>query len=295
MTRPTISVKTSIPVLFAGLAMAGCSILFDAPSYDGVQVKSNGQAISCDPVPQIQSQSVVDLRTTGTRTEQGAESRPGAQAADGRANLASRDALSELKDRKFKTPAEKNLLNGISLYDKEKVASAKKIIDQPLVDALDRPADKAIAYMYRGFIACYAKAKNACAQQFRYMYTVMPTFQVTENGVGYRMWSPVLNEVTAEHRKTASKGVVTEPVAQKRSKFVVSKTTDGTAKLVLNTHPGGSVMFDGKLVGDTPPIKTLLVSPGAHSLLISGRPGERFGVDVDIAAGEQIEIRHDID
>lgn len=289
------SLKNLLLPLLVGPALTGCSILFDAPSYDSMQVKSSAQsAISCDPVPQIPSQSVVDLRSTGTRSDQTTDTRS-AGASDGRTVLSSRDAISELKDRKFKTPAEKKLLSGISLYDRENVSSARKVIDQPLVDSLDRPADKAIAYMYRGFIACYAKEKNACAQQFRHMYTVLPTFQVSENGVGYRQWSPILNEVTAEHRKTAAKGVVTEPSTQKKSKFVVTKTTDGSAKLVLNTHPGGSVMFDGKLVGESPPIKILMVNPGAHSLLISGRPGERFSADVDIAAGEQIEIRHDID
>lgn len=274
------------------VAPTGCSYLFDAPTTDGVQVvKSRGQVpVDCDPAP-ANSSSVLDLRD-GNKSSLKEGSQVG--RGNGRTILTSRDAIRDLKARRPKSAAESRLLSGISFYERESVTRAGKVLDQDLVDNLGKPADRAVAYMYRAFVRCYRREKSACAQQFRHMYTVMPSFQVSEKGPGYTQWGPVLREVTAETRTRVAEPEATAPMKQRYARLLVSNTPDGSTKLLLNTDPGGAIMFDGKLVGESPPIRVLMVNPGTHSLLISGRPGERLSIDVDIAGGEQVEIRHEI-
>jgi hypothetical protein len=293
---------------FAALFLCGCSILFDSSSQDGVQiVKSASQAIDSPPdgvqivnsagqaiseresTSAISQPTVLDLRSSPSPGQGGANG-----GGDRSISLTSRDAVRELRDRRSLAPAEKKLIRAIALFDREETSQARRIIDQSLIDNLTLAADRAVAHMYRGFMLCYEQDKSACAFQFRRMYAEVPGFVVTEEEQGYRRWSPVLDEVTAEYRGSST-AAANAPTASshRRSTLQISSIADGGSQLLLNVRPGGSITFDGKLVGESPPIRIIKVNPGVHSLVLSGR-GEPFAADIDVGAGEQIEIRRDV-
>lgn len=275
----------------AALTLSGCSILFDSASQEGVQiVKSPGRGGGeCESATDVPSSAVLDLRYV-----QELDQRASTGAGGRGVSLTSSDAVRELKARRSPTPAERKLVRGISHFDRDETGLARRIIDQSLIGNLRLAADRAVAYMYRGFMLCGEQDKSACALQFRRMYAEVPGFLVTEDGHGYRRWSSVLDEVTAEHRGSST-ALANGPTASSHmhSTLQVSSTADGGSQLLLNIRPGGSIVFDGKLVGESPPIRIIKVNPGVHTFALTGGRGEPFAADVDIGAGEQIEIRRD--
>lgn len=284
----------SIPMLascLAALFVSGCSILFDTSSLDGVQiVKSASRTITdCENTAETPASAVLDLTNWQSVGQRGS-----AGAGGHGISLTSSDAIRQLKDRRSHVPAERKLVRAIAYFDREEFSSARRIIDQSLVASLRLPGDRALAYMYRGFMLCYEDDRNACALQFRRMYAEVPGFLVTEDGHGYRRWSPVLDQVTAEHRGSST-AAANAPASSRhlRSTLHVSSTADGSSQLLLNVRPGGSITFDGKRVGESPPIRVIKVNPGTHTLVLTGSLGEPLAADIDVGVGEQIEIRRD--
>lgn len=293
-------------VMLGGLlipTLSGCSILFDAPSQDGVQiVKSavravgNGESAS-SPQP---SSGVLDLtHVRGSGQTVGATNACG-QEKTRKVEMTSSDAVRDLQERAGKTAAEKKLVQAIAYFNSEKIDQARRSIDSAPITELRRAADRAVAYMYLGFIHCIDFNKTACALEFRRMYAEMPGYLVTDDAPGNRKWSSVLQEVTAQYpggAKAAAVGLTNAPAApspQMYSALLVSKTTDGSSQLLLNVRPGGSIVFDGQVVGEAPPVRLIKVNPGVHSFALSSGRTQPFAVDVDVGVGEQIEIRHGV-
>ena len=276
----------------AALIVSGCSILFDSSSQEGVQiVKSAGRAISeCENASDVPSSAVLDLRYSQDLGQHGSNGGGGRSIS-----VTSSDAVRELKARLSPTLSERKLVRAISHFDHDETSQARWIIDQALIGNLRLAGDRAVAYMYRGFMLCDEHDNSGCALQFRRMYAEVPGFLVTEEGHGYRRWAPVLDEVTAEHRGSLT-AAANAPTTSSyiRSTLQVSSTADGSSQLLLNVRPGGSIVFDGKLVGESPPIRIIKVNPGVHTFVLTGGRGEPFAADVDVGAGEQIEIRRDV-
>lgn len=275
--RPFQSLRLLLTGALA-LVLSSCSTLFDSPSQEGVQiVRRADQAIrgsgGDSDIPAANTLDLTYIDLTGNRGSA----------------LTSSKAVRDLQDRPGKTPAERELVQAINHFNREQTTAAKRIIDPPLMADLRLPADRALAHMYRGFILCYEYDRNAGAGEFRRMYAEVPEFVVTEEGPGYSRWSPVLNEVTAQ-LPASSRRAAGKP-GSSRSTMLVSKTADGSSQLLLNVFPGGSIVFDGQRVGESPPVRLIKVSPGVHSLLLTSSQGEPFAVDVDIGTGERIEIR----
>lgn len=276
----------------AAILLSGCAILFDSASQEGVQiVKSASRAISeCDNASDLPSSAVLDLRGS-----QGGGQR-GSNGAGGRGvSLTSSDAVEALKVRRNPTLAERKLIRAVAHFDRDETRAARRIIDQSLIGNLKEASDRALAYMYRGIMLCDEQDKSDCALQFRRMYAEVPGFLVTEKGHGYRKWSPVLNEVTAEHRgnSTALAGAIASS-SHLRSTLTVSSTADGGSQLLINVRPGGAIVFDGKAVGEAPPIRVIKVDPGIHTLVLTAGREAPFVADIDVGVGEQVEIRREL-
>jgi len=280
--------------------LSGCSVLLDAPSQDGVQiVKSVGRTVVAnESAATIPSSAILDLtrvRKSGQNSANGSRGREGTRKID----LTSSDAVRELQERPVKTIAEKKLVQAIGYFHNEKIDQARRVIDLALIADLRQAADRAVAYMYLGFIYCFDFDKNVCALQFRRMYAEEPGYLVTGEAPGYAKWFPVLQEVTAQYlhdtlpEASLGSGSVA-PVTQIPSALLVSKTPDGSSQLLLNLRPGGSIAFDGQSVGDSPPVRLIKVTPGLHLFVLSSGQSPLFAVDVDVGVGEQIEIRRGV-
>ena len=290
-----------VPLVCAISILSGCSVLLDAPSQDGVQiVKSVGRTVAAnESAATIPSSAVLDLTRVRKFGQNGAANGSRGREGTRKIDLTSSDAVRDLQERPLKTVAEKKLVLAIGYFNNEKVDQARKVIDLALIADLRQAADRAVAYMYLGFIYCFDFDKNVCALQFRRMYAEEPGYLVTGEAPGYSKWFPVLQEVTAQYlhdtqpEVSVGNGSVA-PVTLIPSALLVSKTPDGSSQLLLNLRPGGAIAFDGQSVGDSPPVRLIKVPPGLHLFVLSSGQSPLFAVDVDVGVGEQIEIRRGV-
>jgi serine/threonine-protein kinase len=64
------------------------------------------------------------------------------------------------------------------------------------------------------------------------------------------------------------------------------------AKLELAVNPWGEVFVDGKSRGVSPPLRTLEISPGSHTIEIRNSTFPSHVQKVEIKAGDAVRIRH---
>ena len=64
------------------------------------------------------------------------------------------------------------------------------------------------------------------------------------------------------------------------------------AVVALAITPGGEVAVDGHPQGMTPPLKTLELAPGRHTIVVSTGDGAPLTTQVDLAPGERFTLRH---
>jgi hypothetical protein len=75
--------------------------------------------------------------------------------------------------------------------------------------------------------------------------------------------------------------------------IVDGKRTSGPpAVLVFDIKPRGDVFIDGEAKGKSPPLTEIRVSPGRHRIEVRHADYEPLRLNVDLAAGEQMTIRH---
>lgn len=281
-------------LLLGGISIlngSGCSTLFDSPSMEGVQVvKSVAGAVITNGNTNSEAQSSSGVLDLTRNPNQGQSDTACAQGGNSKIQITSSEAIRDLQERRGKTGPEKKLVQAISLFEKEKIDQSQKYLDAALSEGLRNPADRAVAHMYLGFTNCIEANKTACSVHFRRMYAELSGYAVTEDNYGYREWFPVLQEVSGPCANLANG----RSGSRSQSVLLVTKTLNGGSQLLLNVRPGGTIVFDGRPVGETPPIKLIKVNPGAHTLSISNGRANPIAVDIDVGVGEQIEIRHGV-
>jgi len=70
------------------------------------------------------------------------------------------------------------------------------------------------------------------------------------------------------------------------------KPAAATARLEMAVNPWGEVFVDGKSRGVSPPLRTLEISPGSHTIEIRNSTFKSHVEKVVIKPGEAVKIRH---
>ena len=69
-------------------------------------------------------------------------------------------------------------------------------------------------------------------------------------------------------------------------------TARAPATVALAIAPGGEVLVDGQVRGMTPPLKTLELAPGRHTIVVRTGDHAPFTTRVDLAPGERYALNH---
>lgn len=74
---------------------------------------------------------------------------------------------------------------------------------------------------------------------------------------------------------------------------VIPRTPAGPpAVVVLRISPGGEVFVDGDSRGKSPPLKRLTLEAGSYTIEIESPPHPPYKVELDLAPGEEVTLRH---
>ena len=95
-------------------------------------------------------------------------------------------------------------------------------------------------------------------------------------------------KIEKEGYKTTEESIIIESDIEKTYDLIKPEVV----KIRLKVHPYADVLIDGKLIGEVPPIRILEVEEGKHTIefVVLGL-NKKFTVETEIKAGEDIEIR----
>jgi len=97
-------------------------------------------------------------------------------------------------------------------------------------------------------------------------------------------------KIEKEGYKTIEESITIESDVEET--YRLTKLKLGTGKIRLKVNPYADVLIDGKLIGEVPPIRVHEVTEGKHTIeFVSSMLNKKFTVEAEIAAGESIEIR----
>lgn len=338
-TSCRLVVVTAAPAIL--VLAPGCSVLFDAPSLEGVQIakptiemdkavidqdaiqqkvldQASGEQRASDhdfmektPIEQhgiqqrkLQStdaskRSNDSLDLTEISTVDSAEGSNGRFAGTQKGCAGGKttdDALLELRQRQGNGWAEVTLLEGIANFNNDRLRLAKSQFDVALGHGLAKPADRALAHMYRAFVDCIQGNTKSCAREFHDVYVESPGITVTTMASHPDKWVHVLEKEAPKCHVADGQGNLggIGKYGQSRATLLVSRTRDGGSEVALSVKPGGVIMFDGHAVGETPPIKVLKVKPGAHSVVVKSDTKNVLSADILVGDGERVEIRYGV-
>jgi Adenylate and Guanylate cyclase catalytic domain/PEGA domain len=93
---------------------------------------------------------------------------------------------------------------------------------------------------------------------------------------------------TVAHKRTP----VAEGKSEKKITARLEKAPAESGRLELAVAPWGEVLVDGKSKGVSPPLRTLDIPPGSHTIEIRNSTFPSHVAKVNVKAGEAITIRH---
>ncbi len=88
-------------------------------------------------------------------------------------------------------------------------------------------------------------------------------------------------------------GILAAGVVTRRARQRASLNARTPAVVALAVTPGGEVLVDGKVRGMTPPLKTLELAPGRHTIVVRTGDHAPLTTRVELAPGERFTLRHD--
>jgi serine/threonine-protein kinase len=71
-----------------------------------------------------------------------------------------------------------------------------------------------------------------------------------------------------------------------------SPATAGPSRIELAVNPWGEVFVDGKSRGVSPPMRTVEISPGSHTIEIRNATFPSYVQKVEVKSGDAVRIRH---
>jgi class 3 adenylate cyclase len=88
-------------------------------------------------------------------------------------------------------------------------------------------------------------------------------------------------------------GPTASPTTTAATNPATAEAAKGMGVVRINVAPWGVVKVDGKVVGDSPPLKRLELTPGKHRIeVVNTAVPQPYVVNVDIKAGESVNIQH---
>lgn len=291
--------------LVALTGLGGCTVVFDVPSREGVQIQPRplgtdiGSLAARLPAGAATDASMLDLTRVGEEAGASRDCRDGRQSSVDGGGTGSDAVLRRLNGEKSVSLAGRHLRRGVARFGAGRYGDARSAFEAALAA---NPAERefhALGRMYLGFIRCIEGDENGCALEFRRMYAEVPEFVVVAQGVQAAAWSGTLERVRARHRVAAACAprLAAAPEAGRSPSaatggLVTTPTGGPDAQIALAVSPGGKIIFDGHEVGSTPPARTLTVRPGLHTLTVVSDAAPPVTAELDIRAGERIEVQH---
>jgi hypothetical protein len=88
-------------------------------------------------------------------------------------------------------------------------------------------------------------------------------------------------------------GMLAAGVVVRRARLRAAAEARTPAVVALAITPGGEIQVDGRMHGMSPPLKTLELAPGRHTIVVNTGDHEPLTTRVDLAPGERFTLRHD--
>lgn len=88
-------------------------------------------------------------------------------------------------------------------------------------------------------------------------------------------------------------GILATGIVVRRARLRAAAEARAPAVVALAITPGGEVMVDGRTHGMTPPLKTLELAPGRHTIVVNTGDHAPLTTRVDLAPGERFTLQHD--
>jgi len=88
-------------------------------------------------------------------------------------------------------------------------------------------------------------------------------------------------------------GILAAGVVARRARHRAAAEARTPAVVALAITPGGEVLVDGRTHGMTPPLKTLELAPGRHTIVVNTGAHAPLTTRVDLAPGERFTLQHD--
>lgn len=88
-------------------------------------------------------------------------------------------------------------------------------------------------------------------------------------------------------------GILAAGVVARRARLRAAAEARTPAIVALAITPGGEVLVDGRAHGMTPPLKTLELAPGRHTIVVNTGAHAPLTTRVDLAPGERFTLQHD--
>jgi hypothetical protein len=129
-------------------------------------------------------------------------------------------------------------------------------------------------------------------------------FAIVAGGVAARtLMEPGAEPVpaTASRAASAPAGAAAKPEVAPSKKILTraekrpegrGPVPDGAGRIELAVAPWGEVLVDGKSRGVSPPLRTLDLPPGAHTVEIRNSTFAAYVEQVEVKPGEAVKIRH---
>jgi len=88
-------------------------------------------------------------------------------------------------------------------------------------------------------------------------------------------------------------GILAAGVVVRRARLRAAAEARTPAVVQLAITPGGEVLVDGRAHGMTPPLKTLELAPGRHTIVVDTGAHTPLTTRVELAPGERFTLQHD--
>jgi len=88
-------------------------------------------------------------------------------------------------------------------------------------------------------------------------------------------------------------GILGAGIVARRARLRAAAEARTPAVVALVITPGGEVLVDGRTHGMTPPLKTLELAPGRHTIVVNTGAHTPLTTRVDLAPGERFTLQHD--
>lgn len=220
------------------------------------------------------------------------------------------------------------LAQGIALYESKNLLMAERALQSALFTGLSDRSEQAAAHKYLAYIYCSRQEMSRCETSFEAAFVARPSFALQPFELQGTPWreaylraqqraptrclpSPAgqvagqqnigLPHLFALHSTVIASATPLTPTAVSSSTLIPQAPAGGKAVLPLghNTRiqakPWAQVFVNGRQVGVSPPLVSLKLDAGRHSIELRNPGFEAYRQTIQITEGSVVTISHDFE